>query len=211
MKQVYLNYFKKISFFSALFFITNGAFAALSGTYTIDKGSSASSTNYQSFASFVSDMQSGKRADAGTANGPGISASVVVNVVKKSGPYTEQVSITAIKGVSASATITINGNGETLQFTATSSAAAHTIQLNGADFITINGLDVVCLSSSIGRGIWLRNSADNNTITNCTISMPNMTSTSNNNAYICLTQGTSSMQSYGDPGENNTISYNKTS
>jgi PKD repeat protein len=210
MKQVYLNSLKKIGFFSAVFLFATGAFASLSGTYTIDKGSAASSTNYQSFASFVSDLKSGTRSDAGTSNGPGISASVIVNVVAKSGPYSEQVTITAITGVSASATITIMGNGETLQHTATSSTNAHTLKLDGADYITIDGLNVVCLSSSIGRGIWLTNSADNNVIKNCVLNMPNMTSTSNNNAYICLTVGTSSMLSYGDPGENNVIMNNKT-
>ena len=94
------------------FLLVSGlSYGALSGTYTIDKGSAASSTNYQSFTSIFGDMYNGTRTDGGTSNGSGVSGPVVINVVSASGPYTEQFTIFQISGVSSTNTITLNGNG----------------------------------------------------------------------------------------------------
>jgi len=196
MKQLYNLTFKVVM---VLVCLTSVAMAqTMSGTYTIDKSSAASSTNFTSFGSAVSALSS-----------RGVSGAVTFDV--KNGPYTEQVSISAITGASSTNTITFKGNSQTLQYSSTSSSNRHTIRLDGADWIRLEDLDIVALSSSYGRGVWLRNSADNNIIRNCKIRMPNMTSTSNSNAYVCLTQGTFSMTSYGDPGENNLIIGNKMS
>ena len=81
--------------------------ATLSGSYTINGSASASSTNYQTFASAVSDLISGTRADGGTANGSGVSGPVVFSVA--SGTYTAQITITAITGASSTNTITFLG------------------------------------------------------------------------------------------------------
>jgi PKD repeat protein len=205
MNQFYKVFSKKWTFLLFSFFLSGSLFAQLSGTYTIDKNSAASSTNYQSFSSLFKDLNSGSRTDAGTANGPGVSAAVVVNVIKSSGPYTEQVNITAINGVSSKANITINGNGEVVQYTATSSSSSYVFRLNGTDFVTFDGLTVKALGSSYGRCFHFMNSADNNAIQNCDLQMPNMTSTSNYNAYVSITQGTTSPTSYGDPGEDISI------
>jgi len=189
----------------ALSILSSGAFAALSGTYTIDAKSAASATNYQSFSSLASDLLSGTRADLGTANGPNVSGAVIVNVVKGSGPYVEQVNFGAFKGSSATNTLTINGNGETLQFTATSSASSHTLQLNGTDYTIIDNLVIQALASSMGRCVHLRNKADYNTLSNCVLQMPNMTGTSNIYFYYGITNGTSSTQSYADAGRENKV------
>ena len=98
--------------------ITPKAEAALSGSYTINKGATATSTNYRSFAAFASDLNYGTRTDGGTANGPGVSGAVTATVTSGSGPYTEQVTFYSISGVSSTNTVTIDGNGETLQYTA---------------------------------------------------------------------------------------------
>ena len=170
---------RKFGFLVAFGLFSSGAFAALSGTYTIDGKSAASSTNYKTFESLASDLLSGTRADGGTVNGPAVSGKVTVNVVSGSGPYTEQVSFGAISGVSSTNTITINGNAEVLQFTATSSATSYTLQLNGTDYMTIDNLTIVALSSSIGRCVHLMNQANYNTVSNCRLQMPNFSSTSN--------------------------------
>jgi hypothetical protein len=86
-------------------FLSNAASAALSGTYTINPSAAASTSNYKTFASAVSDMVSGTRADGGTANGAGVSGAVTFNV--SNGTYTEQITIPAITGASATNRITL--------------------------------------------------------------------------------------------------------
>jgi PKD repeat protein len=174
------------------------AMAQLSGTYTINSANASSGTNFKSFSDFASAI-----------NSNGVSDAVIVNVVSGSGPYTEQVTFNVVSGVSATKTVTINGNGEVLQFSASSSSSAHTLMLNGTDYFTIDNLEIQARGSSFGKNVHMRNSADNNTVSNCVLTMPNMTSTSNNNAYVAITDGTSSPLSSGDPGENIVIKDNK--
>lgn len=113
--------------------------ASLSGNYTIDASSSASSTNYKTFASAVSDLVSGTRADGGTANGAGVSGAVVFKVAN--GSYNEQISIGSITGVSSSNTVTFqsaSGDSSKVILTfasSTSSTNNYTVQLNAADYI----------------------------------------------------------------------------
>lgn len=196
---------RKFGFLAALTIISGSSFAALNGNYTINANAAASSTNYKTFSSLASDLTSGTRSDGGTANGAGVTGPVVVDVIASSGPYTEQVAFGAISGVSGTNTITINGNGETLQFTATNSAASYTFQLNGTDFMKVNNLKIIALSSSIGRCVHLMTQADNNRFNNCTFQMPNMTSTSNIYFYFGITNGTSSTQTYADAGRNDSV------
>jgi hypothetical protein len=87
---------------------TTACLSALSGTYTVNAGAVASATNFTSFSSL-----------AGQLNNCGISGPVTVNVVAASGPYTEQFLLGAVAGTSSTNTITINGNGQTLQFLST--------------------------------------------------------------------------------------------
>jgi hypothetical protein len=187
------------------------SFAALSGTnYVIDKGGTASSTVYKSFNDFVSDLESGTRSDGGTANGPDVSGAVKVTVAASSGPYTEQISISAITGASSTNTITIDGNGETIRYTASTSASSYTIHLDGADYLVFDNLVVQALGSSYGRCFWLSDGADNNVIQNCDMQMPNV-GTSTYNAYLTITDGATTQTSSTDPGENNVIKNNVTS
>ena len=133
----------KINLIAGFLLISSASFGAFSGTYTIDAKSAASSTNYQSFTSIFGDMFNGTRTDGGTSNGSGISGAVTINVVSGSGPYTEQVTIKQISGISATNTIVVNGNGNTIQFSATSSSTSHTILFDGADYVTIDNLKIL--------------------------------------------------------------------
>ncbi|MCC6180661.1 MAG: PKD domain-containing protein, partial [Bacteroidia bacterium] len=196
---------------ASLMLISCLSFASLSGTYTVNAGAAASSTNYKSLSAIFGDMYNGSRSDGGTSNGSGVSGAVVINVVSGSGPYTEQVVVYQITGVSSTNTITVNGNGETLQYSASSSSNNATLLLNGADYVTIDNLVILANSSSDGRCVHLYNDARSNTISNCNLRMPNMTGTSQNNAYIALTQGTSNMTTYGNAGMDNTFTKNKMS
>jgi PKD repeat protein len=194
----WLSFLKLRSVLTVLMTLAFGAaMAQLSGSYTINSANATSGTNFKSFSDF-----------ADSINANGVNGAVTVNVVAGSGPYTEQVTFNAVSGVSATNTVTINGNGEVLQFSATSSSSSHTLLLNGTDRFTIDDLEIQARGSSVGRCVQLRNSADYNTLTNCTFSMPNMSSTSSANAYILVGNGTSSLFTQGDPGGNIVIDNN---
>ncbi|RYD56623.1 MAG: T9SS type A sorting domain-containing protein [Sphingobacteriales bacterium] len=126
------------------------------GTYTINAGAAASTSNFQSFAAAV------------TAMNCGVSGAVTFNVVAGSGPYTEQVTLNAITGTSAANRVTFNGNGNTLTFSGTTSNRA-TIKFNGADFVTFNNLTINATNASFSWGVHVTNNSDNNTVNNCTI------------------------------------------
>ena len=135
----------------------------LSGTYTIDKTLPSSISNYTSFTAFANDL-----------NLKGVCGPVIANVAN--GPYTEQVSFGQVNGVSGVNTITLNGNGQELNFAPTLSDR-HIIKLNGTDYMTINNLKVTGTDPNYGWGIFLTNSADYVTIQNCTVDLSAITST----------------------------------
>ncbi len=159
------------------------AYGQLNGTYSIDKNSAASSTNFQSFTSAVQALRGVTRSDGGPAIGSGgVSGPVVINVASNSGPYTEQITIPAISGATSTNTITFNGNNQTIQFSATS-ANRHIIHLNGADYIRLTNLIIKTTNTVYGWGIRLSNDASYNEIRNCDIDMSAASTTLYYNAY----------------------------
>ncbi|MDC3406139.1 PKD domain-containing protein [Bacteroidia bacterium] len=154
------------------FLISGSAIAQLSGTYTIDKGSAASTTNFTSISSFATEI-----------NSKGVSGPVVVNVVKGSGPYSEsqsfQYGVTFTVSGTSTNTITINGNGEKL-----TSGSYAAIRLNGADFITFDDLDVEATGTYATKCYLIGNNADSNTIKNSELTITRLTSTSSSSAYV---------------------------
>ncbi|HHN47453.1 MAG TPA: hypothetical protein ENN08_00705, partial [Bacteroidales bacterium] len=88
---------------------------ALSGNYTIDSTLPTGGINFNNFTDF---------ADA--ANEFGLAGPVVVDVVAGTGPYNEQVMLNELAGSSEVNILTINGNGETLEFLSTESTARYT-------------------------------------------------------------------------------------
>ncbi len=182
--------------------------ASLSGKYTINQNANASATNYKSFSALASDLSTGIRTDAYTANGPAISGAVIIDVVKGSGPYYEQVAFDAILGTNATQTITINGNGEKLSFN-TNYTQLYVLRLNGADYMIINGLVIESTNATYARCIEIRNESNNCNIVNCDLKMPYMTGTSDVNGYIMVTNGTTKPTVYTNPGKNITIKNNR--
>ena len=205
LKRMKKNYkrnwlFKFKSAFVMAFFLFSGtAMAQLSGTYTIDKGSSASTSNFTSFRSFAS------------AVSKGVTGPVTVNVVKGSGPYSEWVEFGNISGTSSTNTITVNGNGNKITYRGTSSRSA-VVTFSSTDYFTFDNVVVENTGSSYGRCVQIRNVSTYVTVSNCKLDMPNMTSTSSRNCYMLLGNGSNySVYSYANAAENCVIKNNVTS
>ena len=135
------------------------AAAQLSGSYTIDAGTSTGGTNFNSFNDF-----------ADTLNIAGVSGPVTAEVKPGSGPYYEQVSFDSVAGTSAVNTITIKGNLNTITANPNISNK-HIIRLQGTDHMIIDSL-VIKPDSSHPDYCWsvhLMNGADSNVISNCII------------------------------------------
>ncbi|GIV33773.1 MAG: hypothetical protein KatS3mg031_1308 [Chitinophagales bacterium] len=139
---------------------------ALSGAYTINKGAAASSTNFTSF-----------QAAADRLATCGVSGPVTITVVPGSGPYNEQVTFTTIPGVSATNTVTIQGNGETIR-AITNTTDRHVIRLTDVSRLTINNLNITVdpTSTTSGMGVHIYNSGHYISITNCNIDLTGFTS-----------------------------------
>ncbi|MEX0968201.1 MAG: PKD domain-containing protein [Bacteroidia bacterium] len=134
-------------FFATILLALGGIFmfpvasqAQLSGNYTINPTASASSTNYQNWASAVGDLISASRTDLGTAQGPGVNGAVTITVYDS--VYNTQVEITAITGASSTNTITFkSAGGDSTACVLRHASSAFTsddyvLMLNGADYIT---------------------------------------------------------------------------
>ncbi|RYZ52615.1 MAG: hypothetical protein EOP49_09120, partial [Sphingobacteriales bacterium] len=171
------------------------------GTYTLnasmptDVGSGGS--NFQSFTDFKNAINCG------------IGGAIILNVAP--GVYNEQLVLDGIGGTSSTNTVTINGGGgATLSFISTNTSQRGVITLNGTDFVTINGMNIVSsstLTTDYGWGIFMTNDADNNTITGCNITLSTST-TSTNHAGIVISGSATGATTAGSNCDNNVISNN---
>lgn len=148
--------------------------------------------------------------DAYNAIKCGISGPVTINV--SPGTYNEQLIIKPIPGASATNTVTFNGlPGATIAYTSSTIYAPGTIQLDGADFVTINGLTINAngaTATEYGAGVMFINGADNNTISGCTVNAGTV-ATATAFAGISFSGLTTSFTSAtGSAGSNNMISNN---
>jgi hypothetical protein len=157
----------------------------LSGTYTINSANPTGGTNFQSFTDFADAINLG-----------GFAGPVVVNVVSGSGPYNEQVMFGELPNSSAVNTLTINGNGETLEYLSTVSTERATLKFNGTDYVTVNDLVVKALGeltspAEYGWAVWLTNNADYNTFIGCEFIANKTTTSLNFSAFVTSTSATS--------------------
>lgn len=166
------------------------------GTYTINSAQPTSGTNYTSFT------------DAALAVKCGIAGPVTFTVTPNSGPYNEQLVLNSIPNTSATNTIRFLGNGNTIAHTASNTVSPATVTLNGADYVTIDSLNILANgrgTSQAGWGIWITNDADNNTISRNTIVVDSaQTSTTLYNGII-LSGTTASPTGSGHGCDSNTI------
>ena len=145
MKQNYLFKPLKSAFLFCVAMISGSLMAQLSGAYTINPYQSASSSNYQNWASAVGDLLSGSRTDGGSTQGPGISNAVTFTVFDTA--YNAvSIDFTAVSGSMPSRRITFqsasnNSNRCILKYASSSSSTNdYVMQLNGADNITFKGI-----------------------------------------------------------------------
>lgn len=137
------------------------------GNYTINSNQATGGTNFQTFFEFSNALSTN-----------GISGNVIADVVPGSGPYNEQVIFNTIPGAADTASVTINGNGETITaFTTTTDR--YVIRLTDIQYFAITNLRVLRDTTSSGGfyGIHIFNTGRNISITNCSVDMSGTTST----------------------------------
>ncbi len=137
-------------------------FPALSGNYTIDQSSPASTTNFVSFSAAALALNNGG------INGP------VVFTVLGSTPYVEQMALSNVQGVSATNTITFDGgvgNAATriINFAAATQAASYTIRVDNTQWVRIKNLTIRGSGASFAWPVHLLGNASNTQVRNCII------------------------------------------
>lgn len=145
--------------------VTVNSPAVLGGTYIINKtvtGAANLFPNTNVFQSFN---------DAYNAIKCGISSAVIFNVAPGTGPYTEQLIMTSVKGASATNTVTFNGNGNVITYNATTANERAVIKLKGTKHIRFDGLVINANTGTYGYGVQLLSNSDSNIVRNCTINL----------------------------------------
>lgn len=163
----------------------------LNGNYTVNPALPASTTNFQSLGALISNM-----------NCAGITGPVTINVAPGIGTLNENISVGNIAGVSATNTISINGNGNNISSTTTPIVA-----FNGASRITWNNLNIIGSPQFAGFAVHIGGASSNITIKNSTINA-NTTSTATSNAAIVVSGSQSAALTAGNNGNNITIDSN---
>lgn len=168
----------------------------VAGTFTINSNLPTGGANFQSFPEAINYI------------GCGINGPVIFNVAPGSGPYTDKITIPVINGSSATKTVTFNGNGATIFYTAPDASNRTAITLNGADHVILDSLTIdVSAGAAAGWAIVLMNQADSNTVKRCNI-INNTTSTSTNYGGIFINGSNSATAVTGNNGSYNTFTGN---
>lgn len=197
--------------FAILGMVVQGRATQLSGTYTIDASGTATATTFKDIVSAITYLTSaGTRPDGGPSNSApfGVSGPVVFDVATGSGPYTGQVVLPNVTGASLTNTVTINGNGNTIQWAPTASDKA-VVRFNNGDFYRLKNFTIKTTNTTYGWGIHFYTNSDNNIVDSCTIDISIVTSSLNTNSCgIAFSGSLTSPTTSGINGYNNTISNN---
>lgn len=200
-----------LAFICAFVLYSNESFSQLNGNYTINPRSSASSSNYQNWASAISDLLSGTRSDGGTANGSGVSSAVTFTVYDTvyNNTYLE---ISAINGASKINRITFKSAGGDsskciLKYASSSTSATdYVLLLNGADFITFQEIGFERTgSATYSTVVQIMNDADNNKLIRCFMKGYKMPSSSS----LGFTYGIGSCIYFSGNGDSTEINQNE--
>ncbi|MBI3142044.1 MAG: PKD domain-containing protein, partial [Bacteroidetes bacterium] len=103
----------------------------------------------------------------------GLTAASTIRV--KAGTYNEQVNLTQISGASSSNTLRIVGEGadqSIISYTSNGTGYYSTVRFAGADYVTIDSMGIEAKGSTYAWGVQMIDSANYNTISNCSISVP---------------------------------------
>lgn len=167
-------------------------YSRLAGTYTVNPSLAASVSNFQTFDSLSKYL-----------NSYGVCGPVVVSVAAGSAPFTEKVTLGDIPGASASNTIKINGNGNTLQYNSTNTAGDKVVMvLDGTKYLHIDNLIFKPLSATVGRSINLTGGCRYDSITNCIMDHSLVSAIiADNNAGITFSASTTTATTSGDNGK----------
>lgn len=166
--------------------------APISGNYTINKNEPTGGTNFNTFSDLKVQLEM-----------VGIDGPLVVDVLGNNAIYEEQVTFLNVAGASLTNKITINGNGNTLQFLSTNSNDRATLKLNGAKYFTFNNLIIKALgeqSGEYGYGVHLMLEANYNSFIGCQI-MANETSTSESFMGIVASNNHSNHTTLGETAQ----------
>jgi hypothetical protein len=93
--------------------------------------------------------------------------------------YTDSLVMGPITGATATYTITFQEHVTALDepVKITHNRGSGTVRLNGADYVTIDGIDIEATGTTNLRGVYISGNADYNTIKNCTITGPSVSLT----------------------------------
>ena len=197
-KRNWLFKFKSLALCGSMLF-AGSAMAQMSGNYTINARSAASSTNFTSFNALSDSLTN-----------QGVSGAVTVDVVSGSGPYSEYVVFGDVSGSSSTNTITLNGNGEKITHAGSSSQSA-TVMFSDADHFVFDDMIVENTGTSYARCIQIRDESTYVTVSNCALDLPN-TIVSTANCYVIMGNGSNtSVYTYTNAAEFCTIENNVTS
>lgn len=171
--------------------------SSLAGNYTINQNAASSATNFTSFTDFASALECG------------ITAPVIATVVAGSGPYNEQAMFIDIPGTSATKTVTILGNGNTITYSSSNSSERATLRLENTSRLIVTNL-VVKATGTYGYGIQLFGNSDYNIINGCTVDVGSNI-TSSNYVALAMSGSATSATTSGTTSDcdNNTFSNNE--
>jgi hypothetical protein len=170
----------------------NTPVAALNGTFTINPTLPLSTTNYHSLRDLAT-----------TLGCVGVSGPVTINMASGLSTFNENVAFGVIAGVSATNTVTINGNGNTI-----SSNSSPIVTFAGTRFITWDSLNIVGGSGFSGFGVHLSGNSQFITISRSTIDV-GLTSTATTNAGIVASGNTATATTAGSNAQNISILNNR--
>lgn len=166
-----------------------------SGTYSIDKTGNG---DFKDFDEAISSL-----------TGCGVSGKVTFEV--EPGTYSEQVVIPEIGGASATNRIEfVNaGNGDVvITNTGNSTSNWITVLLDGADYVTFDGITIEAKGTSYGAAVMLTNDADYNRITNCNLYASTTATFATYVVPVVMSSSTTSVFGYGTNGDYNVFEGN---
>lgn len=144
------------------------------GSYTLNQNIAASPTNFTSMVAFANAVSFG-----------GIGGPIDLSITTGTGPYTGQVQFLRAFGSSPTNTITIRGNGNTIQANPDANNN-YIIRLNGADNMRMSNFTIKTQSTAAGVGIMFSNRADSNLVDSVIIDFVNSGSSSVSTAFIAF-------------------------
>lgn len=185
-------------------------YGQLNGNYTINPRISASSSNYQNWASAVGDLVSGNRTDGGTPQGAGVSGPVTITVYDTT--YNSSVEIAAISGTSyANKIVFKSAGGDSTKCkirvsSSTTSTNDFVLFFNGADYVTFQEIGLERTgTNTYSTVVQIANDADNNRLVRCLLKGRKVPSSSGRG----FTYGISSMIYFKGNGDSTEITQNR--